>query len=166
MKKLIIWTSLAAGLIALLLVVAQLTGLINLGKTKHASNLLLQSKDTSGVLDLVCDAAVTRYKNGLSQPPETEKMRLPVGIDFTNNVGWYTGEYTISMNRKGTLSISGDLLEVSRPAMFPRYGVMITGEHFTINRQTGELRQWLDVKGGTRLDLIRGECKSAGKTSH
>lgn len=166
MKKLIIWTSLAAGLIVLVLVAAQFTGLISLGKTKHSNTTYLQSKETSGVLDLVCETIVTRYKNGLSQPPETEKMLLPVGVDLTNHVGWYAGEYAISMNRKGTLSISGDLLKVSRPALFPRYGVMITGEHLTVNRQTGELRQWLDVKGGTRLDLIRGECKSAGKTPH
>jgi len=159
MKTLLIWTGLAAGLIALVLVAAQQTGFIHLGKTAQSDHI--KGKETSGVLNLVCESVVTRYKNGLAQPPDTERMTLPVGIDLTNNIGWYTGEYTISMNRKGSLTINGALLEVSRPALFSRYGVMVVGEHFTVNRQTGEFRQWLDIKGGTRLDLIQGECKSA-----
>ena len=62
------------------------------------------------------------------------------------------------MNRKGTLKVNGELLELHRPAMFKRFGTVIMGEHVTLNRKTGEFRQWLDLEGEKRLDLIAGTC--------
>jgi hypothetical protein len=38
---------------------------------------------------------------------------------------------------------------------------MITGEHFTLNRRNGQFKQWLDLEGDKRLDLITGRCKRA-----
>jgi hypothetical protein len=80
-------------------------------------------------------------------------------FNFDEGTGAYPGEYTISMNRKGTLKVDKDLLEIYRPAMFKRHGMIIIGEHVTLDRRTGELKQWLDLDGGKRLDLIVGHCK-------
>ena len=59
----------------------------------------------------------------------------------------------------GTLQVQDDLLTVSRPALFKRHGVAIVGEHFTLSRRNGEFRQWLDLEGDKRLELITGHCK-------
>jgi hypothetical protein len=139
-----------AGLIAL----AQMSGLISLGAS--GPKPAYQNK---GRLDVVCDLEVSKPTDNLSQPFDKVRMTMPAQFDFEENTGWYTGEYAISMNRKGTLQVQDDLLKVSRPAMFKRYGLVITGEHFTLNRRNGEFKQWLDLGGNKRLDLITGHCK-------
>lgn len=139
-----------AGLIAL----AQMSGLISLGASGPK-----QAYQNKGRLDVVCDLEVSKPTDNLSQPFDKARMTMPAQFDFEENTGWYTGEYTISMNRKGTLQVQDDLLKVSRPAMFKRYGLVITGEHFTLNRRNGEFKQWLDLGGNKRLDLITGHCK-------
>lgn len=139
-----------AGLIAM----AQLSGLISFGVGDKK-----QAYQNKGKLDVVCDLEVSKPGDSLSQPIDTVRMTMPAQFDFEENTGWYTGEYTISMNRKGTLQVKDDLLEVSRPALFKRHGVAIIGEHFTLNRRNGEFRQWLDLEGGKRLELITGRCK-------
>ncbi len=142
-----------------LVVLAQLTGLINLrGKSEHESKF-----HNIGALELVCDLEIKRPIDGLAQPPEVTRKIMPAGVDFENNTGWYTGEYAISTNRKGTLSIKGSMLEVSRPAMFSRYDISIISEHFTLDRNNGEFRQWLELKGGKKLVLITGSCMRAEK---
>ena len=108
---------------------------------------------------VVCELDVSKPNETLTPPFDTVRLTMPAQFDFDENTGWYTGEYTISMNRKGTLHVRGDVLEVSRPAMFKRYGLVITGEHFTLDRKNGEFRQWLDLDGDKRLDLITGYCK-------
>jgi len=144
---------------AALLVLAQLTGLINLtGKSEHKSQF-----HNTGALELVCDLEIKRPIDGLAQPPEITRKIMPAGVDFENNTGWYTGEYAISTNRKGTLSIKDSVLEVSRPAMFSRYGISIISEHFTLDRNNGEFEQWLELKGGKKLVLITGSCMRAEK---
>jgi hypothetical protein len=140
--------------VAGLIVIAQVNDLISFdaGDKKQA----YQSK---GKLDVVCDLDVSKPGDNLVPPFDTVRMTMPAQFDFEENTGWYTGEYTISMNRKGTLQVQDDLLKVSRPALFKRHGVAIIGEHFTLSRRNGEFRQWLDLEGGKRLELITGRCK-------
>ena len=140
---------------AALVLLAKMTGIINLPGSGDGNGA--QFKNT-GALELVCNLEVKRPVNGLSQPLEVSSMVMPAGVDFSEGTGWYTGEYAISTNRKGTLTINGSVLEVSRPTMFSRYGINILGEHFTINRANGEFRQWLDLKGSKKLELISGNC--------
>ncbi len=139
-----------AGLIAM----AQVSGLISFGADNKK-----QTYQNKGKLDVVCDLDVSKPGDSLAQPFDTVRMTMPAQFDFEENTGWYTGEYTISMNRKGTLQVKDDLLKVSRPALFKRHGLVITGEHFTLSRRNGEFRQWLDLEGDKRLELITGRCK-------
>lgn len=139
--------------VALILGGLILTGMLHWGdepKTKF------QGK---GKLEVVCELEVSRPVDGLGQPFEVSKMTMPAEFDFEEKTGWYTGDLTISKNRKGALKIEGPLLEISRPAMIKRYGVAITGEHVTLDRTNGEFKQWVDVENGKRLDLITGHCK-------
>lgn len=140
---------------AALVLLAKVTGIINLPGSDSSNSAQFQN---NGALELVCNLEVKRPVNGLSQPLEVSNMVMPAGIDFNEGTGWYTGEYAISTNRKGSLTIKGSVLEVSRPSMFSRYGMSIIGEHFTLNRANGEFRQWLDLKGDKKLDLITGNC--------
>ena len=153
MKK-TITVLLILSVVAALIAMAQLSGLISFGVGDKK-----QAYQNKGKLDVVCDLEVSKPGDSLSQPIDTVRMTMPAQFDFEEDTGWYTGEYTISMNRKGTLQVKDDLLEVSRPALFNRHGVRIIGEHFTLNRQNGEFRQWLDLEGGKRLELITGRCK-------
>ena len=140
---------------AVLVLLAKLTGIISLPGSGGSNEAQFHN---TGVLELVCNLEVKRPVNGLSQPLEVSSLVMPAGIDFNEGTGWYTGEYAISTNRKGTLHINGSVLEVSRPSMFSRYGINIIGEHFTLNRANGEFRQWLDIKGSKKLELITGNC--------
>lgn len=145
---------------ATLVLLAQLTGLINLSEHGRSDRVKFEN---TGVLELVCELEVKRPINGLAQPPEVSNMIIPAGIDFKDSTGWYAGEYAISINRKGTLSIKDALLDVSRPAMFSRYGINIISEHFTLDRKNGTFRQWLELKNGKKLDLISGTCMRSEK---
>ncbi len=113
---------------------------------------------TRGTLDAACDVIVQRPVDGLGQPFETGKLTLPVVIDLDEMTGAYAGEYAISLNRKGTLRVNGDTLEIVRQAMFKRYGITIQGEHAELNRKTGEFRQWLDLGNDKNLYLMTGKC--------
>ena len=139
-----------------IIITAQMTGLISLDMNDKKPPY--QNK---GKLDVICELEVSKPHDNLSQPFDTARLTMPAQFDFDENTGWYTGEYAISMNRKGTLNVQDDLLKVSRPALFKRYGLMITGEHFTLNRRNGQFKQWLDLEGDKRLDLITGRCKRA-----
>jgi len=140
---------------AALVLLAKVTGIINL---PGASDGNAAQFHNTGALELVCNLEVKRPVNGLGQPFEVSNIVMPAGVDFNEGTGWYTGEYAISTNRKGSLTIKGSVLEVSRTSMFSRYGMSIIGEHFTLNRANGEFRQWLDLKGDKKLDLITGNC--------
>ncbi len=113
---------------------------------------------TRGKLEAVCDVVVQRPVDGLNQPFEVSKLPLPVVIDLDEMTGAYAGEYSISLNRKGTLRVDGDNLEILRQAMFKRYGITIQGEHAELNRKTGEFRQWLDLGNDKHLTLMTGKC--------
>jgi hypothetical protein len=155
MKKTII-ALLALVVLAGIIIAAQITGLISLDINDKKTPF--QSK---GKLDVICDLEVSKPSDNLSQPFDIVRLTMPAQFDFDENTGWYTGEYAISMNRKGTLHVQDDLLKVSRPAMFKRFGLIITGEHFTLNRRNGQFKQWLDLEGDKHLYLITGRCKRA-----
>jgi hypothetical protein len=155
MKKSIIFLLLVI-IASILVITALLTGLIKLGNNNNTTDF---ANDNSGKIELVCDVEVARPVNGLGQPPETSRMTLAAGADFEENTGWYTGEYAISTNRKGTLKIDRAVIEVSRPALFSRYGVTILGEHFTLDRTNGEFKQWLALKDDKKIYIVSGTCK-------
>ena len=149
---------LAIAVIVVLCVAASVTGLVTFnigGNAKQASFV------NKGVLEVVCDAEISKATDGLVPPFEVSRTPLPAIFDFEDGTGAYPGEYTISMNRKGTLKVNGDVLEIYRPAMFKRHHVVIIGEHVTLDRRTGQLKQWLDLEGDKKLDLISGSCKRA-----
>lgn len=147
---------LALALVAVAGIAASLAGLVSFSLGPAAKPQRFANK---GVLEVVCEVQVSRPGETLALPFETSKLTLPAVFDFDEHTGAYPGEYTISMNRKGTLHVKDEHLEIHRPAMFKRHGTVITGEHVTLNRQTGEFRQWLELNGGKRLDLVRGTCK-------
>ncbi len=139
-----------------LLIAAKMTGMIKFGGEELPEDF---AHNNNGKIEVVCDVEVSRPVNGLGQPTENSRMTLVAGADFEENTGWYTGEYAMSTNRKGTLKINNAVLEVSRPALFNRYGVAILGEHFTLDRSNGEFRQWLDLKDNKKIYIISGTCK-------
>ena len=112
-----------------------------------------------GLLTVICEVEVSRPKNGLGQPFDVESMTIPAEFDLDEKTGWYPGEFTISQNRKGTLTINGPVLEISRPAMFKKYGFAVQGDHVTLDRTNGSFKQWLDLEGEKRLELITGSCR-------
>ncbi len=146
----------AASLAIAVLLAGQITGLLKLD-FGHGANT--HRYKNAGMLEVVCDAEVSRPGDNLEPPFETSRLTLPVVVNFDDSTGAYPGEHTISMNRKGTVHVKDALIEIHRPAMFKRYGTVIVGEYLTLNRQTGELRQWLELEGGKKLHLITGSCK-------
>jgi hypothetical protein len=155
MKKAIVFL-LFVIIATVLVITAQVTGLIKFGGHQAIDEF---ANNNSGKIEVVCDVEAARPVNGLGQPPETSRMTLAAGADFDENTGWYTGEYAISTNRKGTLKIDNAVIEVSRPALFSRYGVAILGEHFTLDRSNGQFKQWLDLKDNKKIYIVTGTCK-------
>ncbi len=140
--------------VAAIVLIAYAIGVLVLGLGRSSS----QKYQTSGKLEAVCDVVVQRPVDGLNQPFETGKLALPVVIDFDEMTGAFAGEYSISLNRKGSLHVDGDKVEILRQAMFRRYGITIQGEHAELDRKTGEFRQWLDLGNGKNLTLMSGKC--------
>ena len=90
---------------------------------------------------------------------ENEPSRITMAqVDFEKNSGWYQGKIAISESRAGTLSLMGTKLKIYRPAMFQRFGVMITGEEFVVDRKTGSFVQSLSLQDGRTVKLIKGTC--------
>jgi hypothetical protein len=85
-----------------------------------------------GVLEVICDVEISRPGDTLTPPFDTVKLTLPAIFNFEEKTANYPGEYTISMNRKGTLQVREAVLEIHRPAMFKRHGVVIIGERVTL----------------------------------
>jgi hypothetical protein len=42
--------------------------------------------------------------------------------------------------------------------MFQRFGVMIAGEEFVLDRKTGSFVQSLNLSDGRKVNLIKGTC--------
>ncbi len=146
----------AAALAIALLLAGQLTGLISLN---FGSSSTAHHYQNTGLLEVVCDAEISRPGDNLEPPFETSRLTLPVRINFDDSTGAYPGEYTISMNRKGTVHVKDALIEIHRPAMFKRHGAVIVGEFLTLDRKSGDLKQWLELDDGKKLLLITGSCK-------
>ncbi len=144
--------------VAAIVLIAYAIGVFMLG-LGHSSS---QQYQTRGKLEAVCDVVVQRPVDGLNQPFEISKLALPVVIDFDEMTGAYAGEYSISLNRKGSLHVDGDKVEILRQAMFRRYGLTIQGEHAELNRKTGEFNQWLDLGNDKHLTLMSGKCHRPG----
>ena len=112
-----------------------------------------------GVIDLICELKLDLDGQLALGITANEPSRITMAqIDFSKNAGWYQGKIAISEGRAGNLTVSGNMLRVSRPAMFQRFGVMITQEEFTVDRSTGEFTQTLTIRDGKPVTLIRGTC--------
>ncbi len=112
-----------------------------------------------GVLDLICELELDLDGQLALGIKENEPTRITMAqIDFEKNSGWYQGKIAISESRAGTLHLVGTRLQVSRPAMFQRFGVMISREEFEVDRKTGRFVQSLTVDNGKVIKLIKGTC--------
>ncbi len=127
---------------------------------KSADEQLLANEkksDDDGV-NFICEAKYSMPIAELEGPIKKHTEMIAAGLDYKNKAGWYQGEFSISESRKGKLVMQGTKAVVTRPAMFERFGVMITGEQFTLERSTGEFVQTLTIRDGRKVDLIRGYC--------
>jgi len=115
-------------------------------------------KKPEATLMTVCELTIKLPLKGLDNPPEVRTQTVVAEFDFEAGIGWYQGLFAISETRKGQLRVDGKMLTVSRPAMFPRFETMVTGEEFTVNRETGELQQTLSFQGDRKMNLISGFC--------
>ncbi len=112
-----------------------------------------------GVIDLICELELDLDGQLALGIKENEPSRITMAqIDVEKSSGWYQGKIAISESRAGTLSVVGSRLKVNRPAMFQRFGVMITGEEFVVDRKTGSFVQSLSLKDGRTVKLIKGTC--------
>ena len=145
-------------LILLLIIGAALGGLTATGML-HWGEEPKTGFQKKGLLTVICQVEVSRPTNGLGQPFDVESMPMPAEFDLDEKNGWYPGEFTISENRKGSLTIQGPILEISRPALFKKYGFAVLGDHATLDRTNGSFKQWIDLEGGKRLDLMTGTCR-------
>ena len=117
------------------------------------------NKDSDRVFNLICEGTNAFPANGFDTPPRMLNQTFVAGINLNDKTGWYQGQIAISETRKGTLAVkqSGDIV-VSRPALFERYGAMITGEQFTLNRATGEFIQSVTLSDKRSIVMIKGYC--------
>jgi hypothetical protein len=146
-------------ILILLLIIAVSLGVLTAAGLLHWGEEPKTGFQKKGLLTVICDVEVSRPTNGLGQPFEVESMTMPAEFDLDEKTGWYPGEFTISQNRKGMLTVTGPVLEISRPAMFKKYGFAVLGDHVTLDRTNGSFKQWLDLEGEKRLDLITGSCR-------
>jgi hypothetical protein len=111
------------------------------------------------VIDLICELELDLDGQLVLGIKENEPSRITMAqIDFGKNSGWYQGKIAISESRAGTLSMMGSRLRIYRPAMFQRFGVVITGEEFVVDRKTGSFVQSLSLQDGRTVKLIKGTC--------
>jgi hypothetical protein len=108
--------------------------------------------------NLICEGAVSIPANGFDSPFKTGNQTFVAGIDIDNHTGWYQGSLSISEARKGTATLRGDVVTVNRPALFERYGSMITGEEFTLDRASGAFEQSVTLSDKRRIVLIKAYC--------
>jgi hypothetical protein len=112
-----------------------------------------------GVMDLICELELDLDGQLTLGIKENEPSRITMAqIDFDKNSGWYQGKIAISESRAGTLTVMGTRVKIYRPAMFQRFGVMISGEEFVVDRKTGSFVQSLSLSDGRSVKLIKGTC--------
>ncbi len=152
----------AIGIAIGLLVMGGIWGLVHLmGDSRPEPDLIAENTpgDSRGVMDLICELELDLDGQLALGIKENEPSRITMAqIDFEKKSGWYQGRIAISESRSGTLQLVGTRLKVYRPAMFQRFGVMITGEEFVIDRKTGSFVQSLNLKDGRTVKLIKGTC--------
>jgi len=107
---------------------------------------------------MVCEVTLTLPVKGFDAPAMGYTELLLGGVNLNNKTGWYQGQFALSDTRKGTLTQERGKITVSRPALFERYGAMITGEQFTLKRSNGEFVQSLSLQDGRKYELIKGYC--------
>lgn len=152
-------------ILTLLFIIGVALGALTVTGKLHWGEESTSGFQKKGVLTVICEVEVSRPINGLGQPFEVESMTMPAEFNLDEKTGWYPGEFTISENRKGSLTIQGPVLEISRPAMFKKYGFAVLGDHATLDRTNGSFKQWVDLDGGKRLDLITGSCRRTTNAS-
>jgi hypothetical protein len=152
----------AIGIAIGLLVMGGIWGLVHLMDDKRpAPDLVAESMPgaNKGVMDLICELELDLDGQLALGIKENEPSRITMAqIDFEKNSGWYQGKIAISESRAGTLTLMGTRMKIYRPAMFQRFGVMITGEEFVVDRKTGSFVQSLTLKDGRTVKLIKGTC--------
>ena len=125
---------------------------------------LLETRNNKGVMDLICELNLDLDGQLALGITGAEPARMSMAqIDFSKSSGWYQGRIAISEGRAGNLSVQGNRLVVSRPAMFQRFGVMISREEFVIDRSTGAFTQTLSTQDGRNVVLIKGTCAQVHK---
>ena len=111
------------------------------------------------VIELICELSlVVEGQLALGIKDDVPSRITLAQVDFAKKSGWYQGKIAISESRAGTLTVVGNKLQVVRPAMFERFGVMINREEFTIDRKTGNFQQTIGTKDGRIIPLIKGTC--------
>ena len=114
---------------------------------------------SKGVMDLICELDLDLDGQLILGIKENEPTRITMAqIDFDKQSGWYQGTIAISESRSGTLQLMGSQLKVYRSAMFQRFGVMVAGEEFVLDRKTGSFVQSLNLNDGRKVKLIKGTC--------
>jgi hypothetical protein len=156
------WPSITV-IVACLIVAAGLGGAAGWYFSRDHSRLpLVSEKMTDGrsgsQLSLICETSQSMPVDGFDAPPQNFTRTVMAGVDLDGQSGWYQGQIAISETRKGTLSLDGDRIVVSRPAMFQKFGAMITREEFSIDRRTGAFLQSVTLQSGRSFSLIRGYC--------
>lgn len=151
---------------AALVWVAVEAGWLSLGTMKSTgrdgeldSTNLLGKKSSN----FVCEVTVSTPQGSLNSEPKVYSDVMVAGLEPESKSGWYQGEYTISESRKGALRMEGTKAFVSRPAMFERFGQMITQEEFTLDLNDGAFVQTLTFKDGTRRHMLKGICAKFAK---
>ncbi|MEI7535774.1 MAG: hypothetical protein WCJ76_01115 [Comamonadaceae bacterium] len=117
-----------------------------------------KTKHSDEDITLICEANYTMPGDDLDAPPKVYKEMMAAGLDYKNKAGWYQGVFSISESRKGAMVVKGSRATVSRPAMFERFGTMVTGEQFTLDRSTGAFLQSLTIKDGRKIEIVKGYC--------
>jgi hypothetical protein len=152
----------AIGIAIGLLVMGGIWGLVHLMDDKRPEPVLVTESmpgANKGVMDLICELELDLDGQLALGIKENEPSRITMAqIDFDKNSGWYQGRIAISESRAGTLNLMGTRMKIYRPAMFQRFGVMITGEEFVVDRKTGSFVQSLTLKDGRTVKLIKGTC--------
>jgi len=154
--------NIAIGIVIGLLVMGGIWGLVHLmGDTTEPPQLTSERLPggNKGVMDLICELELDLDGQLALGIKENEPSRITMAqVDFEKNSGWYQGKIAISESRAGTLSLMGTRLKIYRPAMFQRFGVMISGEEFVVDRKTGSFVQSLSLQDGRTVKLIKGTC--------
>ncbi|WP_291931573.1 hypothetical protein [Limnohabitans sp.] len=152
----------AIGIAIGLLVMGGIWGLVHLMDDKRPEPELVAESvpgASKGVMDLICELELDLDGQLALGIKENEPSRITMAqIDFEKKSGWYQGKIAISESRAGTLNLMGTRMKIYRPAMFQRFGVMITGEEFVVDRKTGSFVQSLSLQDGRTVKLIKGTC--------